>query len=45
MMYKEIINKAFLFYNIDEIYKDKCFELSDKINQNKKFFECIRVFL
>lgn len=43
MMYKEIINKAFLFYNIDEIYKDKCFELADKINQNKKFVEYIQV--
>lgn len=34
MMYKKIINKAFDFYNIDEIYKDKCFELLNKLNKN-----------
>ena len=36
MISKDIIDKAFLFYNIDLQYRDKCYNCIEEINKNDK---------
>ena len=41
MIDKNMIDEAFRFYNIDELYKEKCYKCAEEINENecyKKIF-------
>lgn len=42
MTYIKMINEAFTFYNIDDRYKNKCYELLNKVFHNENFYKSFK---
>ena len=42
MINKEIIDEAFVFYNIDKKYKERCYEALKNINSSKKYMNAFK---
>lgn len=42
-MYNKIIDEAFEFYNIDDVYKNRCSELLTKISKNERICKSFKI--
>ncbi len=43
MIYNKIIDEAFEFYNIDDVYKNRCYELLTKISKNERICKSFNI--